>query len=179
MSKKIFDEADYNSPDGMMTSVWGPPMWHILHTISFNYPVEPTNDDKTYYYNFYNNLKNILPCRYCRENLKKNLKKHPLNKSVFKNRDSLSRWVYNLHETINEMLGKKSNLTYEMVRDRYEHFRSRCLKDTDIMTKKETGCTKSLYGVKGRCVLNIVPKDSKLPSFKMDPKCKIKKNKMI
>jgi hypothetical protein len=172
---KIFDEADYNSPDGMMTSVWGPPMWHILHTISFNYPVEPTDKDKKNYYNFYSNLKNILPCRYCRENLKKNLKKHPLNKSVFKNRDSLSRWVYNLHETVNDMLGKKSNLTYEMVRDRYEHFRSRCLKDNEMMTKKETGCTKSLYGVKGKCVLNIVPKDTNTPSFKMDPKCKIKK----
>ena len=26
-------------------------------------------------------------------------------------------------------------------------------------TNKETGCTQSLYGVKGKCVLNIVPKN--------------------
>jgi hypothetical protein len=181
MSKSgVFTEEDYNSPDGMMTSVWGPPMWHMLHTISFNYPIEPTDDNKLFYYNFYTNLVNILPCRYCRENLSKNLKKLPLTQKVLKNRDSLSRWVYLLHEEINNMLGKKSNLTYEMIRDRYEHFRSRCLNDNEIKLlkkNKETGCTESLYGVKGKCVLNIVPKTSKSQSFKMDPKCKIKRKK--
>ena len=80
-----------------------------------------------------------------------------------------------MHETINHMLGKKSNLTYEMVRDRYEHFRSRCLKTNEIKKNKESGCTESLYGVKGKCVINIVPKNNKIQSFKMDPKCKIKR----
>ena len=47
MSKKsIFKQEDYNSPDGMMTAVWGPPMWHTLHTLSFNYPIEPTKKHK-------------------------------------------------------------------------------------------------------------------------------------
>ena len=104
----------------------------------------------------------------------------PLTKSVFKNRDTLSRYIYNLHEVVNEMLGKKSNLTYEMVRDRYEHFRSRCLNENEIKiqkTNKETGCTKSLYGVKGKCVLNIVPKNTKTKSFIMDKECKIKRRK--
>jgi hypothetical protein len=177
-SKAVFSDEDYNSPDGMMTSIWGPPMWHLLHTISFNYPVEPTKEQKIYYYNFYSNLKNILPCRYCRDNLVNNFKKMPLNKSVFKNRDTLSRYIYLLHETVNEMLGKKSNLTYEMVRDRYEHFRSRCLNENEIKiqkTNKETGCTQSLYGVKGKCVLNIVPKNTKTKSFIMDKECKIKR----
>lgn len=179
MSNNVFTAEDYNSPDGMLTSVWGPPLWHVLHTISFNYPVEPTKKQMVDYYNFYMNLKNILPCRYCRDNLANNLKKIPLNKKVMKNRDSLSRWVYNLHETINMMLGKKSNLTYEMVRDRYEHFRSRCLtdkkEDMKHTSNKEKGCTKSLYGVKGKCVLKIVPKDKNVESFKMDPKCKVKR----
>ena len=40
----------------------------------------------------------------------------PLTKKVFKNRDSLSRWVYGLHEVINKMLGKKSGLSYEDVK---------------------------------------------------------------
>ena len=76
------------------------------------------------------------------------------------------------------MLGKKSNLTYEMVRDRYEHFRSRCLNENEInKTAKETGCTKSLYGLKGKCVITIVPKTKKIKSFNMDSECKIKKRK--
>ena len=32
--------------------------------------------------------------------------------------------VYKLHEEINSMLGKKSGLTYEAVRERYEMFRA-------------------------------------------------------
>ena len=187
MSKKIFTFEDYNSPDGMMTAIWGPPMWHMLHTISFNYPIKPSKEDKQNYYDFYMNIKHILPCRYCRDNIKNNLKLLPLNKKVFKSRDTLSKWVYDLHEIINKMLDKKSNLTYDMVRDRYEHFRSRCLLDNEMgkdtskelgkETGKELGCTKSLYGIKGKCVINIVPKSIKSNSFVMDPQCKITKKK--
>ena len=96
-----------------------------------------------------------------------------LNKSVFKNRDSLSKWVYLLHEEVNKMLAKKSNLSYQEVKDRYENFRARCLENTN--SKKESGCTKSLYGIKGKCVLNIVPKNTKCNSINIDPRCEIKK----
>ena len=173
MVKKIFNSDDYNSPDGMLTSIWGPPMWHVLHTMSFNYPVKPTKEDKDNYYNYFKNLVNVLPCRYCRDNLKKNYKKIKFNKSVFKNRDTLSRFVYNLHEEVNRVLGKKSKLTYNQVRDRYEHFRARCLNNKN--SKKEKGCTDSLYGLKGKCVLNIVPRNKCSKSFIMDKDCKLKR----
>ena len=84
MSKNIFDKDDYNSPDGMLTSVWGPPLWHTLHTISFNYPVKPTKEDIENYHSFFKNLKNVLPCKYCRINLAKNLKDVKLNKKVLR-----------------------------------------------------------------------------------------------
>lgn len=171
--EKIFTKEHYNSPDGMLTSVWGPPLWHTLHTISFNYPVKPDSNDIKNYYTFFKSLENILPCKYCRDNLKNNLKVVKLNKSVFKNRYTLAKWVYNLHEEVNKMLGKKSNLTFEQIQDRYENFRARCLKSKN----KESGCNKSLYGVKGKCILNIVPKDNRSPSLKIDPKCKVKKIK--
>ena len=45
-TKRIFTKTDYNSGDGMLTSVWGPAQWHFLHTMSFNYPVEPTIEEK-------------------------------------------------------------------------------------------------------------------------------------
>ena len=175
MSDNVFSDKDFNSPDGMLTSVWGPPLWHSLHTISFNYPVEPTKKDVENYYNYFKNLKYVLPCKYCRINLKENLKKIPLRKSVFKNRETLSKWVYKLHENVNKMLGKESKLSYEDVRERYEHFRARCLNKK--ITNVETGCTDSLYGLKGKCVLNIVPRDGKNESFVMDPKCKIVRKK--
>ena len=168
----IFTDKDYNSNDGMLTFVWGPALWHSLHTMSFNYPVKPTKEQKTFYYDFFINLKNVLPCKYCRDNYEKNLKVLPLNTKSLKNRDSFSRWLYEMHEMINKNLEKKSNLSYEDVRNRYEHFRSRCLLDPKKIIKMEKGCTEPLYGVKSKCILNIVPKDSNVDTFKIDKKCK-------
>ena len=184
MSKSIkkkhsisFSEQDYNSNDGMLTYIWGPTLWHTLHTISFNYPVIPSTAEKEKYKNFYISIKDILPCKYCRDNYKKNLITLPLNSSRLKNRESFSRWVYEIHELVNKNLGKKSNLTYEDVKFRYEHFRSRCLIDTskEIQDGDEKGCTESLYGVKSKCLLKIVPKNNKTETFKIDEKCKITK----
>ena len=58
MSKHIFTDEEYNSNDGMVTAVWGPAIWHSLHTISFNYPVNPTEVDKTNYMNFFKSIGN-------------------------------------------------------------------------------------------------------------------------
>ena len=50
----------------------------------------------------------------------------PLTMKHMKNRNTFSRYIYRLHRLINKMLGKQSGLTYEAVRERYEHFRARC-----------------------------------------------------
>ena len=97
MSNKIFNENDYNSGDGMLTSVWGPPLWHALHTMSFNYPIKPSKEQKQHYQDFFNNLKNVLPCRYCRDNYILNLEKYPINSKFLKNRESFYKWLYNIH----------------------------------------------------------------------------------
>ena len=178
--KRIFSKKDFSDGDGMLVSVWGPAQWHFLHTMSFNYPVKPTNKDKKHYRDYMLNLVNILPCKHCRENLKKNYKVFPLTMDCMKDRNSFSRYVYRLHERINKNLGKDSGLTYCDVRERYEHFRARCL---DEKTKKfifkktrknnkEKGCTEPLYGKKAKCIIKIVPKEEKCKTFQMDEKCK-------
>ena len=50
--KRTYTKKHYQSGDGMETSVRGPPLWHYLHTMSFNYPVKPTPADKRNYKNF-------------------------------------------------------------------------------------------------------------------------------
>ena len=168
------------SGDGMLTSVWGPAAWHLIHTISFNYPIDPTAENKKEYKEFIENLQNVLPCKYCRINLKNNLKAYPIRPCHMKNRDSFSRYIYKLHEIINKKLGKKSGLTYCDVRERYEHFRARCTQNDapklfkfnkTIKNKKEKGCTEPLYGKKAKCVIQIVPQEQKTPSFSVDNKC--------
>ena len=86
---------------------------------------------KKQYRDFILSLQHVLPCGHCRKNLTKNLKRHPLTMRDMKNRETFSRWLYDFHEVVNiRCLHKKSNLTYEQVRDRYEHFRSRCTQNS-------------------------------------------------
>lgn len=173
---KTFSKNDFDSDSGMMTSVWGPSMWHCLHTMSFNYPINPDKKTREQYYNYILALNHVLPCRYCRENYKNNLKKVKFSRRVFRNRNTFSKFIYNLHEEVNNMLGKQSNLSYDEVRTRYEHFRSRCLKDDKPpKNSMENGCINAFYGKKSKCILQIVPKESKKKTFHMSPKCKIKK----
>ena len=176
---------DYNSGDGMLTMVWGPSMWHYLHTMSFNYPVEPTCEDKRHYQAFILNLQYVLPCGKCRKNLKKNFKKLPLTWKQMESRNTFSRYIYDLHEVINTMLKKKSGLSYETIKERYEHFRSRCTKSYKELKKakakktmkkrpsntSEKGCTEPLYGEKSKCVIHIVPHSDKTETFQIDKKC--------
>ena len=178
--KHVFTKKDYNSGDGMLTTVFGPPMWHFLHTMSFNYPVNPTQEDKNHYKDFIYNLRYVLPCKYCRINLTSNLKQKPLQMCHMESRETFSRYIYELHELVNKMLKKKSNLSYCDVRERYEHFRSRCteekptifkFKKTTTRSKKEKGCTEPLYGKNSKCVINIVPQEDKGATFQMDKKC--------
>lgn len=185
-SRRVFTKKNYQSGDGMLTNVWGPSLWHYLHTMSFNYPVNPTNHQKKCYKQFILNLQHTLPCGQCRKNLVNNLKTYPLSDSCLENRDKFSRFVYGLHETINTMLGKKSGLTYCQVRERYEHFRARCLepnarkkfnfKEYAAKTKKkghakEKGCTEPMYGRRSKCLIKIVPLDHPSKTLHIDKKC--------
>ena len=190
MTQKVFREEHYNSGDGMLTTVWGPGMWHSLHCISFNYPTKPTQKQKRHYLNFVLNLKNVLPCGKCRKNLVKNFKKLPLTMKDMASRATFSLYIYKLHELINKMLNKSSGLSYEDDRERYENFRSRCTKtykEMVLLKKKnktmknkknkkneeneEKGCTEPLYGDKSKCILKIVPQETPCETFQMDKSC--------
>ena len=37
----------------MKPDIWGPHFWYILHIISFDYPLRPTEYDKRVYHDFY------------------------------------------------------------------------------------------------------------------------------
>ena len=188
-SNYVFSKSDYNNPNGMLTTVWGPSFWHVLHTISVNYPLNPTCEDKEHYKTFITSLKYVLPCKYCRDNLTANFKTLPLNAEAVKNRANFSKWMYKLHELVNKYLGKKSGLKFRDVQDRYEHFRARCASDKKANSKKASntksnskkdqkggkghlGCTNSIYGVKARCKLNIVPQTHKGDTLSIHKKCK-------
>lgn len=173
----VFSREEYESGNGMMTAIWGPSTWHLLHTASFNYPLHPTQLQKKQYRQFILHLQFVLPCGKCRENFKKNIRELPLDWKHMKSRKTFSTYIYNLHELVNKMLGKTSNLSYHAVRDRYEHFRSRCStaettrrsrrssrsssRGNDHDHEIEHGCIEPAKGRKTKCVLRILPLEDK------------------
>lgn len=168
---KTYSHKEYDSNNGFLTTVWGPCIWTFLHTVSFNYPVNPTQKEKKEYLDFILNLRYILPCGKCRKNLSNNFKKLPLKMKDMESRETFSRYIFNLHELINKMLNKNSGLTYEVVRDRFENFRAHCLKKQPT----EKGCTTPLHGVKSKCLINIVPQNVKTNTLSIDKKCLLKR----
>ena len=153
---------NFDSPDGFQTFMWGPALWHFLHIMSFNYPVHPSERDKENYYNFLISLRNVLPCKYCRNNFFDNLRQTDFREAVFENRDSFSRFVHRLHDNVNRMLGKSCDQSFEQVRLAYEHFRAGgCSKETMESAAKEKGCTRQKYPkTSSKCLMLVVPRNT-------------------
>jgi len=95
----------------MEPNIWGPPAWVFLHSITFQYPENPTDLDKQKYYTFFNSLKNVLPCPKCKEHYASNFLTTQIN---LESRTSLIEWLIDLHNEINRMNGKKI-LSYDEV----------------------------------------------------------------
>ena len=102
----------------MNQNIWGPPFWLTLHTISFNYPLKPTEQDKINYKNFYTSFQNVIPCSICKKNYIRHLKEHTID-NYLSSRRKLSEWVIDMHNMVNGETGKKI-LSYEVVIKKYE-----------------------------------------------------------
>ncbi|SBS80627.1 FAD-linked sulfhydryl oxidase ERV1, putative [Plasmodium ovale] len=77
--------------------------WLILHTISANYPNEPTEEEKKKHSKFFYAFSNLYPCHICKLDLYDILRNYKLNCD---NKVSFSTFVFNLHNMVNEEIGK-------------------------------------------------------------------------
>ena len=96
--------------------IWGPSAWLFLHTITFNYPENPTQQEKDSHYQFFTNIENVLPCETCREHYKKNVEIYPIQ---LDSRDTFIRWLITIHNQVNIMNGAPT-WTYDEVYDLYK-----------------------------------------------------------
>lgn len=152
-----------NPKNGFSTFIWGPPTWTLLHMISFNFPLTPSLEEKLKYKIFFLSIGNVLPCKICRKNFKKNLKQANFNNSVFKNRETFSRFVYNFHNSVNKMLGKPKYKSYAGVKKMYEVFRAgEC---APAPRQKEGGCTLDKLSL--RCLISFIPKEEKCIQYQI------------
>lgn len=135
-------EDNSNINNGLITKIWGPGLWSGLHSITFGYPIHPTEEQKRNYRIFFTTLGDVLPCRYCRDSYKEFISSGTsmLTDAALENRQSLTKWLYLVHEAVNKKLGVNYGVSYNNVIKKYETYRAKCSK-----TKVEKGCIMPLY----------------------------------
>jgi hypothetical protein len=72
----------------MDTRFFGPPAWQLFHLIAFR---SDHPDDVL------NMMKDVMPCRFCRESTTQFVKEHPL-------RGDPGKWLYEIHNMVNDKL---------------------------------------------------------------------------
>ncbi len=112
----------------LLTKIWGPGTWVALHSISFGYPDNPSSKDKESYFEFFRLLGDVLPCSYCRDSYKKFIETGitRLDEQTMDNRLSLTKWLYNVHEAVNNKLGVDYGVTYDDLVKRYSSYKAFC-----------------------------------------------------
>ncbi len=87
-------------------NIWGPKAWHLLHIFSINNNLKIAESKKHNYYIFYTSFSYLIPCLVCSEhysNIVNNL--YPLYEKKI-NRKYLIKWVFNVHNIVNEIIHK-------------------------------------------------------------------------
>lgn len=131
-----------NAIVNMSTKIWGPPMWTTLHTITFSYPINPTDEDKKTYKQFFKLVGDILPCILCKKSYKEFIAsgETKLDDVVMTNKDTLTKWLYHLHNKVNFKLGVDYGVSYDDVCKKYNSYIVSC---TPTNGKVPITCEKS------------------------------------
>jgi hypothetical protein len=141
----------------MDPAFWGKSTWLFLHTLTFNYPTNPTHQDKIKYYKFFKNLGDLLPCPSCAESYKIYVKYIPIV-DYLDDIHGVTFWLYIIHYLVNKKLSK-SNLSFNEVVKTYYANKSSCKKiDPEKMLSNEK-CT-------AKPPSNIISEDDTYNEFK-------------
>jgi hypothetical protein len=87
--------------------VWGPHGWKFIHYITLGYPIKPTIEIKQQYLNFFNTLKNVIPCSICGNNYRKHIKQFPLTNEILDDKKKFINWGITMHNLVNILNNKK------------------------------------------------------------------------
>jgi hypothetical protein len=134
-NKQTLDKSNdkLNVNNSLMTKTWGPSLWVGLHAITFGYPISPTKDEINNYKIFFEHLGHVLPCSYCKDSYLKFIKEGEtaLTDKVLESRASLTKWLYNIHNSVNKKLGMNYHVNFEDVVEKYEACRAQCVKSAN------------------------------------------------
>lgn len=121
--------------------IWGPHYWFFLHTIAMTYPHHPNAVTKKKYYEFVQNLPLFIPVEQISKEFEKLIDVYPIT-PYLDNRDSFIRWMYFIHNKINEKLEKPSISLNDFFVDYYNQYKSQ----NETMTEYYKLREKLVYG---------------------------------
>ena len=91
----------------MNISKWGPGLWELIHSITYNYGfIQMTDIKKKQYIYFFISIAYLLPCDGCKKLYIQYIKKNPIKQHIH-SYDSLMNWTNKLHNSVNSRLNKK------------------------------------------------------------------------
>ena len=151
--------------NGFQTNVWGPAAWLFLHCITLNY--DPSRGNKKETMHFFKMLAHVLPCGACRDNYSHTIhhsKELALTRRVFDSRESLSLWLFKLHNYVTRCVTQSdvvcynnSTADFKKMCAFYEQFRAKCTGNNNVRAHKG-GCTQPLKnGIRLRTEIRIKP----------------------
>jgi hypothetical protein len=111
--------------------VWGPHYWFFIHTISMSYPLRPNSITKKKYYEFIQNIPLFIPVESIAGDFSKLLDQYPVS-PYLDSRDAFIRWVWFIHNKVNEKLEKNKislNKFYELY---YEEYKPKDIKNREL-----------------------------------------------
>ena len=117
----------------MKPEIWGYHAWIFLHSITLEYPDNPTIEDKKNMINFINSLQYVLPCLKCRINFQSHLKKYPLNENILSSKKNLVKWLIDIHNSVNKLNDKKELSYEEALRNILNHYEKNNIKNMIII----------------------------------------------
>jgi len=94
--------------------VWGPFFWHTIHIVALGYPQDPSYTHKKATKEFFESLQFLIPCPICRQHYVSHMAKMPIGPSL-DSRTDLFRWTIELHNEVNQMLGKRKYTETEVI----------------------------------------------------------------
>lgn len=90
----------------MNPRIWGRSAWDFLYNVAYVYPGDDDTYKKNEYKAFFLGLKNILPCKMCRENFEQHSTEIPID-NYLQNNQTLVQWLTMVQNKVCAEKGKK------------------------------------------------------------------------
>jgi hypothetical protein len=108
-------------------TIWGPHFWFFLHTTAMCYPHYPNAVTKKKYYEFVQNIPMFIPVEKMASDFSKLIDEFPVA-PYLDNRESFVKWMWFIHNKINQKLEKPTITINEFYVKYYEEYKNKNVK---------------------------------------------------